>query len=158
MNHYTELLSYMKQLAEGDSYVNTITKGENLDLNKANIFPLLNVEINEASFTSDALIQFSIQVQCLAIRDINKEVSTDKFWGQDSNEVDNHNETLATLNRMWRIMHRDFNNNNITASDSPSLTKITFSDKNLLDGWELSFDVEMHNTELNLCAVSKEWN
>ena len=48
-------------------------------------------------------------------------------------------------------MNRDFATNNITASDSPTLQQITYSDKNLLDGWDMSFDVEMPISETNLC-------
>jgi len=44
MNQYTELLYYVKQLAEADTLVNTVTKGDFnlLDLDKANIFPLVH--------------------------------------------------------------------------------------------------------------------
>jgi len=151
MNQYTELLIYLKQLAEQDSYINTITKGEDIDLNKANIFPLFNIDILTGSL-NNGTVTFQVELQCLDIRDINKEIVNDKFWEQD-NEVDNHNNTFAALNRIWRIMNRDFNNNNITASDNPTITKITISDKNLLDGWNMSFDVELPNTTLNLCKV-----
>lgn len=152
MNQYTQLLYYIKELAENDAYINTITKSEDdsIDLDKGNIFPLFNIDINDATFTSISTVSFSVQIQCLALRDINKEVVEDKFWRQD-NEVDNHNETLASLSRIWQIMNRDFTENNITASDNPTLTKITFSNKNLLDGWEMDFDVEMPNDNLNLC-------
>ena len=102
MNHYTQLLYYIKQLAEADQFVNTVTKGsfEDLDLNKKNIFNLLH-----------------IQLGCFGIRDINKEIVNDKFWEQD-NEVDNHNETLAVLNRLWLKMYTDFEKNNIKCGAS----------------------------------------
>jgi len=96
MNQYSELLNYLKQLAEADNLVNTVTKGdfEKVDLEKANIFPLVHINISGASFTNGNTIVFNVQIGAFDIRDINKEVSTDKFWEQD-NEVDNHNETLA---------------------------------------------------------------
>lgn len=150
MNQYTELLYYVKELGEADTYINTITKGDDIDLNKGNIFPLLNVDIITGSFSNGSTISFTVTLSCLDIRDINPEVTTDKYWDQD-NEVDNHNETLAALNRIWLIMYRDFNDNNITASENPTLTKITYSQKNLLDGWSLEFDVEMPNITIALC-------
>lgn len=150
MNQYTEVLYYIKSLGESDVFVNTITKGQEIDLNKGNIFPLLNIDINTGSFTNGQTIIFNIELSCLDIRDINKEIVDDKFWSND-NEVDNHNSTLATLNRLWLIMKRDFNENNITASENPPLQKITFSDKNLLDGWSLTFDLEIPNTTISLC-------
>jgi hypothetical protein len=153
MNQYTELLYYIKSLAEADSLVNTVTKGDFdlLDLDKMNIFPLVHIAIAGAGFTNGATVNFSVQVGCFDIRDINKEIRTNKFWEQD-NEVDNHNTTLAILNRMWLKMYTDFEQNNITASESPSLDIYSFVRSNTLDGWILSFDVEVPNTTINLCT------
>ena len=150
MNAYTTLLIYLKTLAEKTGYINTITKGQDIDLNKGNIFPLFNIDILTGNFTSNATISFDVELQCLDIRDINKKQVNDKFWGND-NESDNHNNTLAALNNIWTKLHRDFELRDITASDSPTITKVTFSDKNLLDGWSLSFTVEMPIAELDLC-------
>ena len=152
MNQYSNLLYYIKSLADADEYINTVTKDadDSIDLDKGNIFPLLNIDIISGSFTNGQTVKFSVTLACLDIRDVNKEISTDKYWKQD-NEVDNHNETLAALNRIWTSMYRDFENNDITASENPPLNKITYSNVNLLDGWELSFDVEMPNVTLSLC-------
>ena len=152
MNQYSQLLTYIKTLAESDDFVNTITKGkfEDLDLDKENIFPLCHINIYNAGFTNGQTLTFGVQIGCFDIRMINKEIRTDKFWEQD-NEVDNHNETLATLNRMWLKMFNDFEKHNITASENPSLEIYTFERANLLDGWILDFTVEMPNIEINLC-------
>ncbi len=150
MNAYSTLLRYIKALAEQDEYVKTITSGEDIDLNKGNLFPLFNIDITEATFTSTATISFSLNIQCLDIREINKENVNDKFYLND-NEVDNFNSTLSCLNALWVKMYRDFAINNITASESPTLQQITYSDKNLLDGWDMSFEVEMPISETNLC-------
>ena len=83
--------------------------------------------------------------------DENKEINVDKFWGND-NEVDNLNGCLAVLNRLWGYMHKDFGENNITSSENPSFDKLTGYGKNYLDGWLLTFDVEMPNTTINLCT------
>jgi len=150
LNQYSELLNYIKQLGDADIFVNTITQGEDIDLNKGNIFPLLNVDIISASFTNGQTVIFNIEISCLDIRDINKEVVADKFYLND-NLIDNMNETLATLNRLWLIMYRDFSDNNITASENPQFEAIKFEDKNLLDGWTLLFDIEVPNTTISLC-------
>ena len=152
MNHYTTLLYYIKQLAEGDEFVHTVTRGkmEDVDLEKQNIYPLLHIDILDGGFTNGQTVKFNVEIACLSIRDINNELITDKFWKQD-NEVDNHNVTHAIVNRLWTSMYRDFADNNITASENPALEKITFGEVNLLDGWLLGFEVEMPNQELNLC-------
>jgi hypothetical protein len=152
MNQYTELLYYVKELAEADTLVNTVTKGDFalLYLDKANIFPLVHINITDAGFSNGQTVKFGMQIGCFDIRDVNKEIRTDKFWEQD-NEVDNHNLTLAVLNRMWLKMYTDFEKNNITSSENPTLEIQSFVRTNLLDGWILTFEVEMPNTIINLC-------
>jgi len=39
----------------------------------------------------------------------------------------------------------------ITASDSPSITKIELANENLLDGWELDFNVELPTNQISIC-------
>lgn len=152
MNHYTQLLYYIKQLAEADVLVNTVTQGdfERLDLDKKNIFNLVHIFLSQAQFTNGNTVNFTVQVGAFGLRDINKEVVDDKFWLQD-NEVDNLNTTLAILNRLWLKMYVDFEKNNITSSENPTLEPQVFTRGNLLDGWIMTFEVEMPNTTINLC-------
>lgn len=152
MNQYTRLLIYIKQLAEANELINTVTKGnvDKIDLEKANIYPLLHISIDDGSFTNGSTIIFNVALECLQQRDLNKEVVTDKFWRQD-NEVDNHNETLAILNDIWTRLLRDWESKDITASENPTFTKIEFEKGNILDGWALEFSVELPNTTLSLC-------
>ena len=152
MNQYTELLTYIKQLAESDPNVNHVTKGGigEVDLDKMIIPPVVNISINSGSFTNGSTVLFSVELACLALRDINKEIRTDDFWLQD-NEVDNLNETLAILNRIWTKMLKDFEKRNITSSENPTFNAIIFGTAKIMDGWVLDFDVELPNTTLNLC-------
>jgi len=152
MNTYSELLRYLKLLGEQDVFINTITQGnfEDIDLSKKNIYPLYHISIGNASFPSHSVIRYDIQIGCFDVRDINKEVNTDKFNLND-NEQDNLNETLSSLNRIWLKMSKDFEDNNITASDSPTLEVQTFERKNLLDGWIMTFQVDVPNITLSLC-------
>jgi len=151
MNHYSELLGYIKQLGEADPFVNTITQGdfEDVDLDKYNLYPLLHIQINGGNLNNGQAITLSVQIGCLQQRSSVNE-KPDKFWDND-NEVDNLNETLAVLNRLWLIMYRDFDRNNITASENPPLEPMINAYDNGLDGWALTFDVTMPNTVINLC-------
>lgn len=152
MNGYTELLRYFKQLGEEDVFVNTITHGDfsDVDIDKKNIFPLLHISIGNASFPSHSVVRFDVQIGCFDIRDINKEINTDKYYKND-NEVDNLNETLSVLNRIWLKMSKDFEENNITASDAPTLEIQTLTKKNMLDGWIMTFQADVPNITINLC-------
>jgi hypothetical protein len=151
MNQYTQVLNYLNQLAV-EAGANTVTKDapSDIDLQKENIYPLVNISIANGSFTNGQTINFNVLIEAFTIRDINKEVVNDKFYGND-NEVDNHNEMLAIINRMWTSMYRDFADNLITASENPAFEKVTLEGLNLLDGWELTFAIDVPNTDLNLC-------
>ncbi len=148
MNQLSELYKYFKQLADADDLVNKVMKSA--DLNKETIFPLVNIDIQGGAFTNGSTINFNVELSCFNIRDINKEVITDDFWGQDD-EVDNHNLALAVLNRIWLTMWTDFEKTNLTASENPTFELGSFEGSKLLDGARLTFTVETPNTIIDLC-------
>ena len=152
MNHYTQVLTYLKTLAEQDDFVNTVTQGDmsNVDLNKMNVFNLVHIDVLTAGFTNGQMVTFDIEILSGQIRDSNKQDEGDKFWNQD-NEVDNLNETLAVLNRMWFKMLDDFTDENIRVEESASLNQVTEWNKNLIDGWLMTFTIEIPNTTISLC-------
>lgn len=153
LNHYSELLRYIKSLLEQDALVNTITQGDldKVDLNKMNIYPLVHIYIGDGNFTNGQTVAFNVSIGSMNQRDTTNEVSNDKFWYND-NEVDNYNEMLAILNRLWTTMYSDFEDAGITASENPTLLKRKQGlDKNSLEGWQLEFQVSMPNQTLSLC-------
>lgn len=150
MNQLTQLYIYLKQLAESDPLVNCVLKTVDIDLKKEQLYPLVNIIINSGGFNNGSSLIFNIELVCMNVRDINKEINTDNFWGND-NEVDNHNLAIGVLNRMWLKMYRDFEDNDITASENPSFELGSMEGSKLVDGARLTFTVEVPNTELSLC-------
>lgn len=75
MNHYTQVLTYLKTLAEQDSFVNTVTQGDmsDVDINKMNVFNLVHIDVLTAGFTNGKTITFDIEIMCGQIRDSNKQ-------------------------------------------------------------------------------------
>jgi hypothetical protein len=152
MNHLSELYRYFKQLADSDDLVNSVRKlnPEQMAQDKELIFPLVNIFIDAGNFTNGNVISFEVQLSAWDIRDKNNELITDQYWGQD-NEIDNHNMALGVLNRMWLEMYRNFEELNITASESPTFELGSMEGHKLLDGAVLSFTVEVPNTVISLC-------
>ncbi len=153
MNQHTEILYYLKSIADSDPFINTVTKGDvdEIDLENSNIYPLLHITLGlSGNFTNTQTIVFNVELTCLSQRDISNETEANKFWGND-NEVDNLNETLASLNRIWSKMYIDLEKNNITSSENPEFSQIDMGTANLLDGFKLEFDIEAPNTTINLC-------
>ena len=136
--------------------VNSITQGlwDKIDNDKGTIFPLLHIQINEADFKNGQTIAFAIQIGVFQQRDnpnaVVGNVAPDRFFGE-SNEVDNMNETLGILNQLWSKMRADYLSNNFIADDSPRLVPSYESGTNLLDGWVMTFSLEVPNTSINLC-------
>jgi hypothetical protein len=153
LNHYSELLRYIKQLLESDPLINTITQGDfvKIDLNKMNLYPLAHVYIGDGSFSNGQTINFNVSIGAMSRRDVTNDINNNKFWGND-NEVDNYNEMLAVMNRLWTKMYVDFEDAGIVASENPTLLKRKQEqDKNSLEGWQLEFQVSMPNSVLRLC-------
>jgi hypothetical protein len=153
LNHYSELLNYIKTLAEQDDFVKTVTQGDmsNVDLNKANIFNLVHIDVLTGGFSSQhQMVTFDIEILSAQVRDSNKQDDGTKFWNQD-NEVDNLNETHAVLNRLWFKMIDDFQDNNIVVDGGGTLEEVTEWNKNLLDGWLMTFTISLPNTTISLC-------
>jgi hypothetical protein len=102
LNQYSEVINYLKDLAEQDSFVNTVTQGNmsDVDLAKMNVFNLVHIDVLTAGFTNGQMITFDIEILSAQVRNSNKNDAGDKFNKQD-NEQDNLNETLAVLNRIW---------------------------------------------------------
>ena len=60
MNHYSELLEYIKSVAEGGDYINTVTQGEEAETDKGLIFPLLHISIDNGSFSNGQTVIFDV--------------------------------------------------------------------------------------------------
>lgn len=151
LNHYTELLEFIKSTAMEDTLVNVVTQGEfsTIDFDKMTIRPFVHINITGATFSNGSTVNMSVQIGAFNERIENKNINNDKFWRND-NEVDNMNTTLSILNRMWTKMYLGFEQADIRASESPSIEPSV--DNGLkIDGWIITFDLEMPNTSLNLC-------
>jgi hypothetical protein len=151
MNQVTTLYTYIKSLGEADSYVSTVTKNKTSEIlqNKATIFPLLNITITSVTYSSPQIKTFRIELSCFDKRDQTKETVNDVFWEND-NEVDNLNQTESCLNRIWLIMQRNFDKNNITANNDPTAEPVLEGTTSLVDGWVLPLDINVPNIDICL--------
>lgn len=153
LNHYTELLNYIKGLAEKDPLVNVVTQGyfDDIDLDKMTLYPLVHIQINSGGFTNGQTVRFNVTLGALTDRDSNNEEIGSKEFLSNTNEEDNYNEMFAVLNRIWTVMYQDFEDADITASADPDVEKVSDDYANGLDGWLITFDVEMPNNVMSLC-------
>ena len=152
MNHYTQILNYIKELAESDPLVNKVTQDDvdKVDLNKMSMLPLVHIALNNGSFSNGSTVNLTIELAALSIVVNTNEQTTDPFF-LNTNEVDVYGETLAILNRIFSRMTADLSKSKIRTTQNPSYRKIESIGQNNLTGWLLTIDVEMPNNEMNLC-------
>lgn len=149
MRSYYELLRVLRSAAESDQLVNTITQGDisEIDIDKKNIYPLVHIVVGDATITAQT-ITFSVTIFVMDIRDENPEPRDDKFVGND-NEIDNLNTTLAIGNRIYKeLLQQDPDGFAIGEATAEPFFEAR---ENKLDGWALTFDVEIDNVEISLC-------
>ncbi|QLG46047.1 hypothetical protein [Costertonia aggregata] len=149
MRNYYEVLRLLKQKLEADPLVNTVTQGDitEIDLNKKNIYPLAHIQTGTA-IIGLSTITFNMTLFALDVRDFSNEPVTDKFNGND-NEIDNLNSMLAVCNRFFKSIVKledDF-----TITDNPNCEPLYEQQENLLDGWAMTFEIEIPNTEISVC-------
>ena len=142
MNHYSQLLNYIKELGEDDFFVNTITQGDfnDIDLDKGQLHPLLHIQVNSGNFTTEQTILFNIQIGCFDLREINKEIVEDRFWKQD-NEVDNLNEIFMP-GTMIGVSDKDYD---FFVFDRWG--EVIYEGHDLEDGWDGYFKGEICKTD-----------
>ncbi|WP_136465520.1 hypothetical protein [Flagellimonas onchidii] len=149
MKNYYQVLDLLKTKLEADPLVQTITNvdEESFDLDKKNIYPIVDI-LCESAVIGLQTITFTFTITALDIRDINQNPRTDKFVGND-NKQDNLNTTLAILNRLYKSITKF--GDDVTIVNEPTPEPRIYQHENLLDGWQMTLELETPNTEISVC-------
>lgn len=131
MNEVSRTTDYIINAFSADTLVNTIAfeKSIEMDLNKENLYPLVNIDILSSTITNNSVnINYTISV--VEARDKDNELNNDKLLG--SNLIDNLNECHSIASRFISVLQAQNNDDLIEIDD---LTDITFLKLyNWLDG------------------------
>lgn len=149
MKNYYQVLEMLKAFLEADPLVNTVTNvdEEVFDMDKKNIYPIVDILCESAVISLQSIV-FTFTITALDVRDIKNEPRTDKFVG-NSNKQDNLNSMLAVLNRLYKSIAKlgdDF-----TILNEPSPQPRVYQNQNLLDGWQMTLEIETPNNEISVC-------
>jgi hypothetical protein len=139
----------LKGFLEADPLVNTITNvdEEVFDLDKKNIYPIVDILCENAVIDLQT-VTFNFTITVLDIRDISNKPRESKFYGND-NKQDNLNTTLAILNRLYKNIAKL--GDEFTIVNEPTPEPRVYQHQNLLDGWQMTLEIETPNTELAVC-------
>ena len=148
---YYQLTSTIEEQLRGTEFTNTVSIGDisKVNLNKQDIFPLAHMIVNNVTVEENVL-RFNISILACDIVDQSKDVTTDRFTGND-NEQDILNTQLAVLNRLIQrlrmgTLHQDM----YQLEGSPSLTPFHDRFENQLAGWSSTMDILIYN-DIYIC-------
>ena len=153
MNHYTQILKYIKELAESDPLVNKVTQGEasKAMFDKITLFPLVHIYVGGFSFGEDArTVIWDVIIGAMKQRQNTNEQTTDNYY-LNTNEVDNFNETSAIINRLVSRINADLSKSKINVSVIGNAEKQDEEYGADKDGYVINLSLEIPNNEVNLC-------
>lgn len=144
MNHISRISQYIVDQFSGNPLTNTITfeKTQEMDYNKSNIYPLVNIDIINSTII-DNLINVNYTFTIVSGRDFDNKLNNDKLFG--TNLIDNLNEChtigVKFINYFTRL--NNLEDIDVDISTNPELRFIKLKD-GALDGvqFNMTFTVE----------------
>jgi len=132
-------------------FTNTITIGDisSVNLNKQDIFPLAHIIVNSVT-AEENVLRFNISILACDIVDQSKDITTDRFTGND-NEQDILNTQLWVLNRLiQRLRMGSLHQDMYQLEGNPNLTPFHDRFENQLAGWSATMDILIYN-DIYIC-------
>ena len=150
MNELQLLNEFVINHFESENLVNTITTVStiNIDANKENIYPLVNIDFVKKTTLDDAIVgRYKLTV--LSQRDIQPKKTNSKLQ-TDTNYWDNLNETSAIITKFTKHLVRLHNPENITIDNITDENPLKNRRASGCDGFQFEFDLSIHNKQKDL--------
>lgn len=125
--------------------VNTITfeKTNEVDVNKNNIYPLVNIDIVDSDPIGN-ILTFNYNITILQQRDIDNEINNDKILDKD-NMIDNLNECYAIATRCINNIDHNENDYDIEISRRSNISLLKDYATQKLDGVRFNLSLSIKN-------------
>ena len=125
--------------------VNTITfeKTGEIDTNKNNIYPLVNIDIVDSDPIGN-ILTFNYNITILQQRDIDNEINNDKILDKD-NMIDNLNECYAIATRCINNIDHNENDYDIEISRRSNISLLKDYATQKLDGVRFNISLSIKN-------------
>lgn len=151
MNVYYDVTTKIKNYLLADGEIHTVQKGDflTIDLDKKNIYPLAHMNVYSAGFNPGS-IELDINLLVMELRDVRKEVVTDKFVGND-NEDDNLNAMLYVLYRLYLTLQQRRIDDNWELVSFSRPEPFTESRNNIADGWTCQITIAITEAVVTAC-------
>jgi hypothetical protein len=145
MNEITILNDFIIDKFDENPLVNTITILPTIDMdaNKENIYPLVNIDMGDSDILEDAII-VSYKISVVQQRDVANKKTNSKLL-DDTNYLDNMNETHSICAKFINYLRWQNNDENINIQEVSKIRPLKNKGKNGLDGYEFDIDLSIHN-------------
>jgi hypothetical protein len=148
---YYQLTSTIEEQLRSTEFTNTVSIGDisKVNLNKQDIFPLAHMIVNSVT-TEEQVLRFDISILACDIVDQSKDITTDRFTGND-NEQDILNTQLLVLNKLIQKLRMGSLHTDMYQLDgNPSLTPFSDRFENELAGWTADITILIYN-DIYIC-------
>ena len=148
---YYQLTSTIEEQLRSTEFTNTVSIGDisKVNLNKQDIFPLAHMIVNSVS-AEEQVLRFDISILACDIVDQSKDITTDRFTGND-NEQDILNTQLLVLNKLIQKLRMGSLHTDMYQLDgNPSLTPFSDRFENELAGWTADITILIYN-DIYIC-------
>ncbi len=147
MSAYQSTIDELYRLLDEDTYINTVRKGEWIDVEKKNVYPYSHINIIDVGL-AQGVREFGCAVTIMDLRDTVKNTLKDK-WGENDNENENLDETLAAFERFYLKLKSQ--SSVLQLKSFERLEAFTERHMNVADGWIWRFNVEIIETDTDGC-------
>ncbi len=148
---YYQLTSTIEEQLRSTEFTNTVSIGDisKVNLNKQDIFPLAHMIVNSVT-AEEQVLRFDISILACDIVDQSKDITTDRFTGND-NEQDILNTQLLVLNKLIQKLRMGSLHTDMYQLDgNPTLTPFSDRFENELAGWTADITILIYN-DIYIC-------
>ena len=148
---YYQLTSTIEEQLRSTEFTNTVSIGDisKVNLNKQDIFPLAHMIVNSVS-AEEQVLRFNISILACDIVDQSKDVTTDRFTGND-NEQDILNTQLGVINKLIQVLRKgNLHTEKYQLDGNPTCTPFYDRFENMLAGWSTDLDIMIYN-DIYIC-------
>lgn len=145
MNELSKVSIFIVERFKNNPMVNTITfeKSSEIDHNKTNIYPLVNVDLIDSDPIS-GMLTFNYIITILQQRDFDKQINNDKIFDKD-NMFDNLNECYSIATRFINGLEFLNNDQDIDISRKSNVQMMKDFGTNQLDGVRFTISLIVKN-------------
>lgn len=145
MNETSLMYNWVIDQFQDNELVNTISivQTSEMDINKENIYPLVNVDLIDVETQPDALI-YNFIITVIQQRDI-KLIKIDSKLLTNTNYIDNINETVSISNRFINVVEKQNNDSNIELVSVSTQRVLKEWGKGICDGVRFNISLSIPN-------------